>query len=80
MSDSANRPSSARVNAAIRQLLERGGIAALATIVAGPFTLGAKLLVESNGETSGDLGDAALNSAVTEFAYQFLATRDEAHT
>jgi xanthine dehydrogenase accessory factor len=80
MSDSANRTASARVNAAIRQLLERGGIAALATIVAGPSRLGAKLFVESTGETSGDLGDAALNSAVSEFARQFLATRDEAHT
>jgi xanthine dehydrogenase accessory factor len=80
MSDSANRPAPTSVNAAVRQLLERGGIAALATIVAGPLPVGAKLLVESSGETSGDLGDAALNSAVTEFAHQFLATRDEAHT
>ncbi|MGI8918391.1 MAG: XdhC family protein [Pyrinomonadaceae bacterium] len=79
MSDSANRPASARVNAAIRQLLERGGIAALATIVEGPSPVGAKLLVESAGET-GNLGDAALNSAVSKFAQQFLANRDEAHT
>lgn len=80
MSDSANRSGSARVNAAIRQLLERGGIAALATIVAGPPQVGAKLLVESTGETSGDLDDAGLNAVVTEFAQQFLTTRDEAHT
>ncbi|MDQ3474271.1 MAG: XdhC/CoxI family protein [Acidobacteriota bacterium] len=80
MSDSANRPSSARINAAIRQLLERAGIAALATIIEGPSPVGAKMLVESTGETTGDLGDAALNSAVTGFAQQFLATRDEAHT
>lgn len=80
MSDSANRPSSARINAAIRQLLERAGIAALATIIEGPSLVGAKMLVESTGETTGDLGDAALNSAVTGFAQQFLATRDEAHT
>ena len=80
MADSANRPASARVNAAIRLLLERGGGAALATIVAGPLPVGAKLLVEPAGETCGDLGDAALNSAVTRFAEQFLATHDEAHT
>ena len=80
MSDSANRPASARVNAAIRQVLERGGIAALATIVAGPPQVGAKILVENTGETSGDLGDTTLNSAVTGFARQFLDTRDEAHT
>ncbi len=79
MSDSANRPASALVNAAIRQLLEGGGIAALATVVEGPSPVGAKLLVESAGET-GDLGDAALNSAVSKFAQRFLANRDEAHT
>ena len=80
MSDSANRPAAARVNAAIRQLLERGGIAALATIVEGPPEVGAKLLVESTGETNGDLGNAALNQAVAQFAQKFLSTRDEAHT
>ena len=80
MSDSANRPAAARVNAAIRQLLERGGIAALATIVEGPPAVGAKLLVESNGETNGDLGNLALNLAVAQFAPKFLNTRDEAHT
>ncbi len=80
MPDSANTSRSARVNAAIRQLLERGGIAALATIIEEPSPVGAKLLVQTTGETTGDLGDAALNSAVTEFAQQFLATRDEAHT
>jgi xanthine dehydrogenase accessory factor len=80
MSDSANRPASARVNAAIRKLLERGGIAALATIVEGPLAVGVKLLVESTGETTGDLGDAALNQAATRFARQFLSTRDEART
>ena len=80
MSDSANRPTPARVNAAIQQLLERGGIGALATLVAGSSNVGAKLLVESTGETEGDLGSAALNQAVTQFAQQFLTTRDEAHT
>ena len=81
MSDFANRPASARVNAAaIRQLLERSGIAALATIVEGPPAVGAKLLVEDTGDTCGDLGDTALNTAVTEFAKQFLNTRDEART
>ena len=72
MSDSANRPASARVNAAIRQLLEQGGIAALATIVEGPSAVGAKLLVKNTGEASGDLGDAALNSAVKGFARPFI--------
>jgi xanthine dehydrogenase accessory factor len=80
MSESANRPASAVVNAAILQLLERGETAALATVVAGSSAVGAKLLVESTGETTGDLGSAALNNVVTQFAQQFLNSRDEAHT
>ena len=79
MSESANRPASAVVNAAIRQLLERGDTAALATVVAGSSAVGAKLLVESTGDTTGNLGSAALNNVVTQFARQFLAQRDEAH-
>ncbi|HET6669403.1 MAG TPA: XdhC/CoxI family protein [Pyrinomonadaceae bacterium] len=80
MSDSANRPASAGVNAAIGQLLERGGTAALATVVAGSSLVGAKLLVESTGETTGSLGSRELNNAVAQFGQQFLATRDQAHT
>ena len=80
MSDSANRPASAGVNAAIRQLLERGGIAALVTVVAGSTVVGAKLLVESTGEATGDLGSPELNYAVKQFAQHFLVRRDETHT
>lgn len=80
MSDSANRPASAGVNAAIGQLLERGDTAALATVIAGSFLVGAKLLVESTGETTGDLGSRELNNAVAQFGQQFLATRDQAHS
>lgn len=80
MSDSANRPASAGVNAAIGQLLERGDTAALATVVAGSSQVGAKLLVESTGETTGNLGSRELNNAVAQFGQQFLATRDQAHT
>ncbi len=80
MSDSGNRPASAGVNAAIRQLLERGDTAVLATVIAGSSSVGAKLLIESTGETTGDLGSAPLNNATTQFAQQFLTTREEAHT
>ena len=79
MSNFTNRPAPARVNAAIREVLQRGGIAALATIVEGP-TVGAKLLVESTGKTSGDLGASKLNEAVVSFSQDFLASRDVAHT
>lgn len=80
MSNSTNRPAAARVNAGIREVLKRGGIAALATIVEGPANVGAKLLVESTGKTRGDLGTPKFNQAVASFSLTFLASRDEAHT
>ncbi|HKR60442.1 MAG TPA: XdhC/CoxI family protein [Pyrinomonadaceae bacterium] len=79
MSDSANRLASASVNAAIRRSLEQGSIATLATIVEGSDNVGAKLLVEGTGVVTGDLGAAALNDAVIQFAPKFLAARDDAH-
>ena len=80
MSNFTNRPAPAGVNAAILEVLRRGGIAALATIIEGSDKVGNKLLVESNGKTSGDLGAPELNEAVVNFAKRFLTTRDEAHT
>ena len=80
MSNFTNRPAPAGVNAAILEVLGRGGIAALATIIEGSAKVGNKLLVESTGKTSGDLGVPELNEAVVNFAERFLTTRDEAHT
>ena len=78
MPDYANAPS-ARVNAAIRKTLERGEIAALATVVEAPDNIGAKILVSATGETTGSLGANELDHAVAQFAPEFLASRDEAH-
>lgn len=80
MSNSTNRPASARVNAAIREVLQRGRIAALATIIEDADKVGAKLLVESSGNTTGDLGAPTLNQSVAHFAQEFLMSRDEATT
>lgn len=65
---------------AIEGVLEAGAIAALATLVEGPGNIGAKLLVEEASATTGGLGAADLDSAVTEFVKRFLESRDEAHT
>lgn len=62
----------------IREVLEEGRIAALATIVEGE-TLGRKLLVEETGVCSGSLGVDELDAAVSKRALQFLNSRDDAH-
>jgi xanthine dehydrogenase accessory factor len=79
MSDSAHKLASASVNTAIRKSLEQGSIALLATLIEGTENVGAKLLVESNGTTSGGLGSEALDQVVVQYAPKFLATRDDAH-
>jgi len=79
MSDSAHRLASASVNTAIRKSLEAGSIAALATVIEAPTNVGAKLLVENNGATTGDLGSEVLNQAVANYTSTFLASRDDAH-
>ena len=61
----------------IEELLERGEIALLVTRVSGPQNAGARLLVREDGETSGSLGDAELDSIVLAQAASFLASREE---
>jgi xanthine dehydrogenase accessory factor len=80
MTNLTTRPASARVSVAVRDVLQRGGIAALATIIEGSAKVGAKLLIESTGKTTGDLGATTLNEAIANFAQKFLRSRDEAHT
>jgi len=76
MTETSNQTSS--VTKMIEQILERGEIAVIITLVSGPGSIGAKLLVEENGEngaTAGSLGD--LDSWVVEKAPDFLAAREE---
>jgi len=61
----------------IEQVLERGDIAVLVTRVTGPQNVGAKLLVQEDGETTGSLGDAELDSVAVAQAASFLASREE---
>ena len=58
----------------IGQILERGEVAVVVTLVNGPGSVGAKLLVHENG-TVGSLGE--LDSWVVEKAPDFLASREE---
>ena len=61
----------------IKQVLERGSRAVIATLVAGA-PVGAKLLIEEGGEIIGSLGDSGLEDAVVHQASAFLQSRDEA--
>jgi xanthine dehydrogenase accessory factor len=73
MTETSNQTSS--VTKMIEHIVERGEIAVVVTLVSGPASIGAKLLVHENGATSGSLGD--LDSWVVEKAPDFLASREE---
>jgi xanthine dehydrogenase accessory factor len=73
MTETSNQTSS--VTKMIEQILERGEIAVVVTLVSGPGAIGAKLLVHENGVTSGSVGE--LDSWVVEKAPDFLASREE---
>ncbi len=74
MTETSNQTSS--VTKMIEQILERGEIALVVTLVSGPGATGAKLLVHENGVV-GSLGDPALDSWVVDKAAEFLASREE---
>jgi xanthine dehydrogenase accessory factor len=79
MSDSIRKGSNLII-AAIRNALESGTLAVLATIIEAPTGVGSKLLVAESGDTTGDLSDVSLSTAVTGFAASFLESREEART
>ena len=67
--------------AAVARALDAGAVAALATLVAAPRNVGAKLLLEQDGaRRTGTTGDAALDAALAAQACAFLAARPEART
>jgi xanthine dehydrogenase accessory factor len=82
MADSfASRVSAKTIREAIAEALNSGSIAALITVIQSEtLNVGAKLFIAANGETLGDLGDAALNHAVLEKRAEFLRSRAEAAT
>ena len=61
----------------IERLLEAGGTAALATLIAAPSNVGVKLLIEASGKTSGGLGHEALDAAVVLQSVTFLNSKQD---
>jgi xanthine dehydrogenase accessory factor len=80
MRDPSKQSLSQAIARAVAQVLERNSLAALATLVEAPSGVGAKLLIEETGDSSGSLGDARLDEAVASFTGTFLASRAEAQT
>lgn len=75
MTDPINQTSS--VPKMIEQILERGEIASVVTLVRGPGAIGAKLLVPESGTTAGTLGNSRLDSLAVDKAHSFLASHEE---
>ncbi|HEY6046056.1 MAG TPA: XdhC family protein, partial [Pyrinomonadaceae bacterium] len=63
----------------IREVLQSGSRAVLATIIGGNagLSVGAKLIPLESGERHGTLGDRELDNAAARHASVFLQTRDE---
>lgn len=80
MDDTSGNSSSAQLTRAVARVLGGGGLAALATVVEAPRSVGAKVLFEAGGSRTGTTGDAALDDALARRAAVFLTSRAEART
>lgn len=65
---------------AIERVLRAGAVAALATLVEAPRSVGAKILLEETGAHTGTTGDTALDESIRAYAVSFLNSRAEART
>jgi xanthine dehydrogenase accessory factor len=74
-----NLPGS-QIAKAIERVLAAGGFAMLVTVVEAPDNIGAKLLVEETGATTGSLGTESLDQVLAEFAKRFRESAAEAQT
>ena len=80
MDHSGSSATSTLIVTQVQRVLEEGGIATLATLMQGPANVGAKLLVEQSGETTGSLGADDLDEVVAGYSTAFLESREEAKT
>ena len=80
MTTNQTHPPASQIAKTVERILAEGAIAALVTLVEASDNIGAKLLVEEAGATTGSLDDERLDRAVAEFARRFLDSSDEAHT
>jgi xanthine dehydrogenase accessory factor len=78
MQSASEHPTPELLTEAIQRAIEENSLAVLATLVAAPRSVGAKLLLEEAGAQTGSLSDAALDEAVARQAPAFIASRAEA--
>jgi xanthine dehydrogenase accessory factor len=77
MEDNPEQAASQSIIKAIEDVLERRAIAALVTVIDSNERIGAKLLLDETGESTGSLRDPLLDAVVARQAAVFLATREE---
>ena len=76
MAENKDHASSTAITHVIAQLLDRGAIGAVVTVVRGPNT-GAKLLLDERGIVTGSLGNAELDTLVAAQTAEFLRSHHE---
>jgi len=77
MDETRDQSPSQKMTQAISQLLDRGLVAVLITLMSGIESVGSKLLIDEAGETIGSLGNTELDRQVLRRAEEFLKSRDE---
>jgi xanthine dehydrogenase accessory factor len=76
MTENKDHGSSSTITQVIAQLLDRGAIGILVTVVRGPHT-GAKLLIDERGLMNGSLGDPELDRLAAAQTSEFLRSHHE---
>ena len=76
MTEKSDQGTSPTITQVIAQLLERGAIGVVITVVRGPGT-GSKLLFDERKAATGSLGNAELDALATRQADEFLASHHE---
>jgi xanthine dehydrogenase accessory factor len=77
MSPANARSHSTQIAERITHILDEGSTAAVVTLISAATNVGAKLLVEENGERCGSLGAQDLDGAVVQRAGAFLHSRGD---
>src|SRR5678815_377348 len=77
MDETRDQSPSLQMTKAISQLLDRGSVAVLITLLSGIEGIGSKLLIDETGHTVGSLGNTELDSQALRRTEEFLRSRDD---
>ena len=76
MADKKDHATSPAITHVIAQLLDRGAIGVVVTVLRGP-AIGAKLLIDEHNDVTGSLGNSELDALVKTPAAEFLKSHQE---